>query len=88
MTSFEYILKNFYFEPLNENKFPKFGKAGKQEYLFVCKRCKSQSEPMKFDLDVKYMLASHLVKNCKPSNASNTSEQEEQQQQGPAAEKI
>ena len=53
MTNFEYILKNFYFEPVNEDKYPKFGKGGRQDYLFTCRRCGSQSEPMKFDLDVK-----------------------------------
>jgi hypothetical protein len=54
MTSFEDILNNFYFEPLNENKFSKFGKAGRQDYLFTCKHCSSTSEPMKFEQDIKY----------------------------------
>jgi hypothetical protein len=43
--------------------------------------CSSQSEPMHFDLDIKYRLASHLVKNC-PSSTSE--QQQEMQQQGPA----
>ncbi len=78
MTSFEYILKNFYFEPVNENKYPKFGKPGRQDYLFTCKRCGSHSEPMKFDLDIKYRLGAHLSKYCNPSQ--NTSEQQEEMQ--------
>ncbi len=77
MTSFEYILSNFYFEPVNENKYPKFGKPGRQDYQFTCKRCGSHSEPMKFDLDVKYRLAGHLSSYCKP--VSNTSEQQQDQ---------
>jgi hypothetical protein len=44
--------------------------------------CSSQSEPMHFDLDIKYRLASHLVKNCNPSSTSE--QQQEMQQQGPA----
>jgi hypothetical protein len=66
----ESILKTFYFEEINENKYHKFGKAGRKEYTFTCKHCSSQSEPMHFDLDIKYRLASHLVKNCNPSSAS------------------
>lgn len=38
MTNFESILKNFYIEPINENKYPKFGKAGRQDYLFTYKK--------------------------------------------------
>jgi hypothetical protein len=48
MTNFESILKNFYIEPINENKYHKFGKAGRQDYLLTCKKCGSQSEPMYF----------------------------------------
>jgi len=83
MTSLETILKNFYFEPVNENKFPKFGKPRRQDYLFTCKRCGSTSEPMKFENDIKYRLASHLVKHCRPSSTASEQQQEEQQQ-GPS----
>lgn len=38
MTNFESILKNFYIEPINENKYPKFGKAGRQDNLFTYKK--------------------------------------------------
>ena len=49
MSSFADILKNFYFEPVNENKYPKFGKSGsRQNYLFTCKISGSTSEPMNF----------------------------------------
>lgn len=64
MTSFEYILKNFYFEPVNKNKYPKFGKSGRQDYLFTCERRGSQSEPMNFHQDMEYRLGSHLSRYC------------------------
>ncbi len=36
MSSFESILKNFWFEPVNENKYPKFGKeVEKTTYLLA-----------------------------------------------------
>ena len=77
MTTFEDIIKNFYFEPLNGgNKYPKFGKSGRIDYLFTCKRCGSQSEPIHFDLDIKYRLVSHLTRYCNPS--TDTSEEEEE----------
>jgi hypothetical protein len=79
MTSLEDILENFYFEPLNENKYPKFGKADRQDYLFTCKHCKNTSEPMKFESDIKYRLASHLTRYCHPSS-SITEEQQGQEQ--------
>jgi hypothetical protein len=79
MTSLEYILKNFYFEPANGgNKFPKFGKAGRQDYLFTCKRCGSQSEPMKFHENIQYRLASHLARYYNPSAFSDQQQQEKQ----------
>ncbi len=81
MTSFEYILKNFYFEPVNQNKYPKFGKPGKQDYLFTCKRCGNTSEPMKFEPDVKYRLAGHLSSYCHPVSANNSSEQQQEEEQ-------
>jgi hypothetical protein len=81
MTSLEDILKNFYFQQLNENKFPKFGKAGRQDYLFTCKHCSSTSEPMKFEHDIKYRLASHLTRFCKPSTTTSSGNQEQQEQQ-------
>ena len=78
MTTFEKILKNFYFEPLNGgNKFPKFGKSGsRQEYLFTCKRCGSQSEPMNFHQDLKYRLGSHLARYCHSYSNASTKEEE------------
>jgi len=80
MTSFEYILKNFYFEPVNGgNKYLKFGKPGRTDYLFTCKICGSQSVPMNFNNDVKYRLAGHLTRYCHPS-ASNTSEQQQEEE--------
>jgi hypothetical protein len=79
MTSLESILKNFYFEPMNENRYPKFGKAGRQDYQFICKRCNSISEPMKFEPDIKYRLASHLVNHCHPSYSSEQQPEQEQQ---------
>jgi hypothetical protein len=79
MTSLETILRNFYFEPVNENKFPNHGKVGRQDYQFICKRCNSISEPMKFEPDIRYRLVSHLVNHCRPSHALS-----EQLQQGPA----
>jgi hypothetical protein len=48
MTNFESILKNFYIEPINENEYPKFGKAVRQDYLFTCKKCDSQRTHMYF----------------------------------------
>lgn len=83
----ENIIKNFWFEQVEKpgNKYPKFGKAGRKKYLFTCKRCRSQSEPMLFHQDIKYRLYSHLVNNCHPSsdNTSSTEEVEQSQQQGP-----
>jgi len=78
MTSLEEILSNFYFEPVNGgNLFPKFGKAGRQDYQFTCKRCGSTSEPMKFENDIKYRLGVHLSSRyCRPS----ASEQQEEEQ--------
>jgi hypothetical protein len=37
MTSLESILSNFYCEKVNENKYPKSGKAGKQDYQLSVK---------------------------------------------------
>jgi hypothetical protein len=83
MTSIETILSNFYFEEIEKPgfKYPKFGKAGRKDYLFTCKRCGSQSEPMKFDHDLRYRLGVHLASNCHPlstitNNSNNTSEEE------------
>jgi hypothetical protein len=86
MASLENILNNFYFEEVDKpgSKYPKFGKAGRKDYIFTCKRCGSQSEPVKFDLDIKYRLGSHLVKNCNPVSSVSEQQQEEEQQQGPA----
>jgi hypothetical protein len=76
----EEILKNFYFEKVNENKYPKFDKAGRQDFIFLCKHCNSQSEPMKFEPDIKYRLASHLVNHCNPSSSA-TAESKQQQEE-------
>ena len=59
------------------SKYPKFGKAGKTDYIFTCKRCGSQTEPIHFDLDIKYRLVSHLTRYCNPS--TDTSEEEEEE---------
>lgn len=81
MSSLKNILSNFYFEPVDGgNKFPKFGKAGRQDFQFTCKRCGSTSEPMKFHQNITYRLASHLTSHCRPSSASESDQQEEQQQ--------
>lgn len=76
----ESILKNFYFEQVEKagSKYPKFGKAGKKDYIFTCKRCGSQTEPIHFDLDIKYRLVSHLTRYCNPS--TDTSEEEEEEE--------
>jgi hypothetical protein len=82
MTSLEDILKNFYFQHVDGgNKFPKFGKPGRTDYIFTCKRCGSQSEPMKFEQDIKYRLVSHLTRYFNPSTTSGSQEQEDQQQE-------
>jgi hypothetical protein len=78
MTSLEDILKNFYFEPLNENKYPKFGKPGRQDFIFTCKHCSSTSEPMKFEQDIKYRLVGHLTRFCKPSTTTSSGNQEQE----------
>ena len=85
MTSLESIVKNFYFEEINKpgSRCPKFGKAGRKDFLFTCKRCGSQSEPMHFNHYLKYRLGLHLVSNCHPSTTSNSNtptEEEEQEQ--------
>jgi hypothetical protein len=46
------ILSNFYIKSVDENKFPKFGKAGKQHCQFICKKCGYYSEPMHFDHNI------------------------------------
>ena len=81
----ESILKNFEQVEKAGSKYPKFGKAGKTDYIFTCKRCGNQTEPIHFDLDIKYRLVSHLVKNCsnKPVSSSS-SEQQDQEGPGPA----
>lgn len=81
MSSLENILSNFYFQPVNENKFPKFGKAGRQDYQFTCKRCGYHSDLMHFDHNIKYRLASHLTRYCRPSSTSSESEQQEQEEE-------
>lgn len=84
MSSLENILSNFYFEQVDKpgNKYPKFGKAGRQDYIFTCKLCGSQSEPMYFHPDMRYRLAMHLSRYCKPVSSSDSEEEE----QGPAEE--
>ena len=76
----ENILKNFTFKELEKpgNKYPKFGKAGRKDYIFTCRKCGSTSEPMKLSHDIKFNLAAHSVKYCKPSSAPSESEQEEE----------
>jgi len=63
-TIIETILSNFHFEEVEKpgSRYPKFGKAGKKDYLFTCKRCGISSEPMKFDHDIRYRVGSHLAK--------------------------
>ena len=77
MTSLESILNNFYFQPMNENKYPKFGKPGRADYTFTCRRCGNTSEAMKFEPDIKYRLASHLVRYCRPSSSSEQQQENE-----------
>ena len=82
MTSLESILKNFTFEELEKpgSRYPKFGKAGRKDFLFTCKRCGSTSAPLKFTHDITYSLAAHLMmSNCKPSSAPSESEQQQEQ---------
>jgi len=72
-SSLENIISNFHFEQVEKpgSRYPKFGKAGKKDFLFTCKRCGSQSEPMKFDHDLRYRLGVHLASNnCHPSTGS------------------
>ena len=77
-TLLESILKNFYFEQVEKagSKYPKFGKAGKKDYIFTCKRCGSQSEPMNFHQDLKYRLGSHLARYCHSYSNASTKEEE------------
>jgi hypothetical protein len=78
MATFKEILSNFYFEPVNGgNKFPKFGKAGRQDYQFTCKRCGSISEPMDFHRNITFRLASHLTRHCRPSTRSESEQEQE-----------
>lgn len=81
MSSLENILRNFYFEELEKpgNKYPKFGKAGRKDFLFTCKRCGSTSEPMKLSHDITYSLASHLTRYCNPSSSPEQQQEEEQE---------
>jgi hypothetical protein len=83
LSYFKNIIKNFSFEELEGagSRYPKFGKAGRKDFLFTCKRCGSQSDHMKFNHDIKYRLASHLVSNCHPSKAVSESEEEKEEEQ-------
>lgn len=87
MTSLEEILSNFSFAELEKpgSRYPKFGKAGRKDFIFTCKRCGSQRESMKFTHNIPHKWASHLARYCRPSSTSQSEQEEEQmQQQGPA----
>ena len=79
----ESILKNFTFEELEKpgSRYPKFGKAGRKDFVFICRKCGSTSEPMKLSQDITYNLAAHLARYCKPSSSSESEQRQEQKEQ-------
>ena len=82
MTSLKAILKYFRVAKIRDNTYPtaeEHNDSSKREYLFFCKRCGSQSEPMNITQNIKSRLSLHLTRYCHPSTSAD-SELEQQQE--------